>query len=43
MHPIEIASLSPAALAELDAVYRSWRKVRLRTRAQICYWPRSNA
>jgi transposase len=35
MRPIEIASLSPAALAELDSVYRTTRAVRLRTRAQM--------
>lgn len=35
MRPIAIASLSPAAVAELDEVYRRTREVRLRTRAQM--------
>lgn len=35
MRPIEIAGLSPAAVAELDELYRSTRTVRLRTRAQM--------
>jgi transposase len=35
MRPIELASLSPAAVAELDAMYRGTRTVRLRTRAQM--------
>jgi transposase len=35
MRPIEISELSPEALAELDALYRSTHEVRLRTRAQM--------
>ena len=35
MRPIEITALSPAALAELDELYRGTRLVRLRTRAQM--------
>jgi transposase len=35
MRPIEIADLSPAAMAELDTLYRTTRAVRLRTRAQM--------
>ena len=35
MRPIEIASLSPAAQAELEALYRRTHDVRLRTRAQM--------
>lgn len=35
MRPIAIAELSPAALAEVDELYRTTRAVRLRTRAQM--------
>ncbi len=35
MRPIEIPSLSPEAVVELDELYRSTRQVQLRTRAQM--------
>jgi len=35
MHPIRIPELGPAQVEELDALYRTTRDVRLRTRAQM--------